>query len=404
MYVFIGEVPQHFSTHAYSILVFDIILLAATCPFTILLNVLTMIAVKIKARLQSMSNIALACLATTDAMVGILAQPVYIFLLIITLQGDTDSNACTVQNVSRYLMNFFCFSSIAHLVLLFVDRYMAINQSYTYDQTVTKARVLMASAIAWIFTAVVYILLFIDLNLFLKIQSSILVVFMVSITIFTFVVYREARRHERQIAAQQVSVEARERFLKEQRALKLTITIVIVVFLNYFPIINFRIIKAFLKGRLSTDTIYAVYLTAGSLILANSFVNPLIYSLRLRQFRVAFIEILLKKNHAVAEEIEKKMFGHRNAAPNVEVNQGGETEERNANQVNANINNEVNQGGERKEQNVDQVNSNIDNEINQGGEGEEQNVDQVIANIDNEIYQGVDGEKHDVNQVNENEL
>ena len=102
-----------------------------------------------------------------------------------------------------------------------VDRYMAIKQSYTYDQTVTKARVLIASAIAWIFATMVYILLFIDHNLFLYIQNSFLVVFVVLIAICTVVVCREARRHERLLAAQQVSVEARERFFKEQRALKI---------------------------------------------------------------------------------------------------------------------------------------------------------------------------------------
>ena len=121
-----------------------------------------MIAVKIKVRLQSMSNIMLACLAATDAMVGILVQPLYISLMIIILQGKL-SDVCPLQNVLRYLTNFFCFSSFAHLVLMSLDRYIAIKQSYTYDHA-----------------------------------------FMVFIAISSVVVYCEARRHEKQIAAQQV--------------------------------------------------------------------------------------------------------------------------------------------------------------------------------------------------------
>ena len=111
--VFIGEVPQHFSTHAYSLIIFNIIILAVTCPFTVVLNVLTMIAVKIKARLQSIFNIALACLAATDAMIGVLVQPVYIYFLITTLNEPT-SDACILQNVSKHSMNFFCFSSLTY--------------------------------------------------------------------------------------------------------------------------------------------------------------------------------------------------------------------------------------------------------------------------------------------------
>ena len=214
-----------------------------------------------------MSNIMLACLAATDAMVGILVQPLYIYFLITTLQGNTTSDPCPLQNVSRYLMKFFCFSSLAHLVLMSLDRYVAIKQSYTYDETVTKARVLIiASAIALIFSTVVLIFHLIDRDLFLSIQNSFIVLFMVLITICTAVVYAEARRHEKQIAALQVSVEAREKFLKEKRALKLTTTIVVVVFVNYLPIISFRMIKNVLKDRVSVDTVYAVFFSAGSLV------------------------------------------------------------------------------------------------------------------------------------------
>ncbi|XP_078381447.1 melanocyte-stimulating hormone receptor-like [Oculina patagonica] len=346
IYDFMGGVPQHFSTPAYSVYVFNIIILVATCPFTIVLNVLTMIAVKIKARLQSMSNIALACLAATDAMVGIFVQPLYISLVILTLQGETTSDVCRLQNVTKYSMNFFCLSSLAHLMLMSADRYLAIKQSYSYDQIVTKARVLIASAIAWIFSPAVLILHFVDHNLFLFIQNSFVVVFMVLIAICSAMVYCEARRHERQIAAQQVSVEAREKFLKEKRALKLTTSIVVILFLNYLPIISFRIVKNFLRA--SLDIIYALYTSSASLVVVNSFINPLIYSVRLRQFRVAYIELLLKKNHAEAEEFEKKMFG----SPNAVTNQGGEGEDQNVDQVYANNDIETNQGGEREEQNV----------------------------------------------------
>lgn len=99
--------------------------------------------------------------------------------------------------------------------------------------------------------------------------------------------------------------------------------------------------------------------------------------MRLRQFRVAFIELLLKKNHSESEEFEKKMFGSLNAVANVVANQGGEREEQNVNQVNVNVNIKTVQGGEREQQNVNQVNTNVNIKTAQGGEREEQNVNQV---------------------------
>ena len=398
----VGEVPAHLSTHAYSMLVFDIIILAVTCPFTVMLNVLTIIAVKIKARLQSMSNIVLACLATTDVMVGVLVKPPFIAVLITRLQDQATIHVCRLQTVTRYAINFFCFSSLAHLVLMSADRYMAIKQSYTYEQTVTKTRVLMASAIAWFLSTAVLIFHFFDRNVFMSVQNSFGVVFMVLIAICSVVVYYEARRHEREIALQQVSVEARERFLRERKALKLTTTVVVIVFVSYLPIISSRVIKKILKDIVSPDMTYAFHLSASSLVLLNSFINPLVYSVRLRQFRVAFIEMLLKKNRAEAAEFEKKMFGSRNAALNDVTNQGGEEDEQNGNQVNVIIYTEANEEGETEEQNSNQVNANIDIETNQGGETEEQNVNQLNATIDIETNQGGETEEKNVNQENAN--
>ena len=48
---------------------------ALICPLIILLNILVMAAVKTKRQLRTKSNIALACLSTTDLVVGLLLQP-----------------------------------------------------------------------------------------------------------------------------------------------------------------------------------------------------------------------------------------------------------------------------------------------------------------------------------------
>ena len=58
--------------------IFTIIFNSITCPITVVLNVLVIIAVKRKPRLQSYANILLACLAVTDALTGLLVQPTFI--------------------------------------------------------------------------------------------------------------------------------------------------------------------------------------------------------------------------------------------------------------------------------------------------------------------------------------
>ena len=51
-----------------STVVINLIINIMACPFTVLLNVMVIMAVKRRTRLQTNSNILLACLAATDAL------------------------------------------------------------------------------------------------------------------------------------------------------------------------------------------------------------------------------------------------------------------------------------------------------------------------------------------------
>lgn len=58
-------------------IILTIIFNMVVCPFTVLLNMMVIIAVKRRPRLQSYANILLACLAGTDALTGLTTQPLY---------------------------------------------------------------------------------------------------------------------------------------------------------------------------------------------------------------------------------------------------------------------------------------------------------------------------------------
>lgn len=225
---------------------------------------------------------------------------------------------------------------------------------------------------AWIFTALVHILLFVDINIFVPINSLLLVLFTAITVLCHIIVYRESRRHEQQIAYLQVTAEVRENFLRQKRALKLTATVVSIVIISYLPATIYRMTRNGLKSIFPLDALHGIFFSTVCLISVNSLINPLVYCIRLRQFRVAFIQLLFKKSLAQAEEYEKKVFGWTNATVASETNQGGETEEQTTNQANAINDMEANQRGEREEQYVSQANALSNMETYQGGEREEQ--------------------------------
>ncbi|XP_078352372.1 adenosine receptor A1-like [Oculina patagonica] len=318
IYALLDCKPDNLTAEVYATVVSGTAINTLTLPFTIVLNLLVMIAVKTKPRLRTMSNVVVACLAATDTMVGLIVQPLRISVGIFILQGDTSSESCILQETARNVSRFLCGTSLIHLVLMSGERFLAISYPYQYTTTVTEGRILVASAIAWVTVALISFPISAAINdVLLSINTVALLLSLAIVIIGQFVLYREARRHEKEILSQQVSAEAREKFLKEKKALKLTTFIVVAVLICYLPIFVVRIIVS----KVPLNVSFIIYYVGGFLPIINSLINPIIYAARIRPFRVAFFEILLRKSYKQAEQMEMRVFGSPNAVGIVQTGQ-----------------------------------------------------------------------------------
>lgn len=308
---------RHLSTISYAAVFSTVVFNSVVCPFTILLNVLSIVVVTTKPRLKTKSNCQLACLAVTDVLVGLIVQPFYITSVILLLQGNTASSEfCWILAASETLARILCRASIVHLVLLSLERYMAIIHPYVHHTLVTRFRIVAVSVTAWIVNFLLHVPEFFDPGLALRIVNSLLLVY-VAVVIFCQVsVCREIRRHEKLIAAQQVSEEAKERFLNDQKATKITTAIVVAAVISYVPMFVFRAFLLKFGKHISLNVAYPCQMFIGTLVMFNSFVNSLIYAVRVRAFRIAFIEVLFQRNSHQAEQIEMKLFSKGVAGAN----------------------------------------------------------------------------------------
>lgn len=313
----IASNSRHLSTISYAAVFSTVVFNSVVCPFTTLLNILSIVVVTTKPRLKTKSNCQLACLAVTDVLVGLIVQPFYITSAILLLQGNTASSEfCWILPASETLGRILCRASSVHLVLLSLERYMAIIHPYVHHTVVTRSRIVAVSVAAWIVNFLLHVPEFFDPGLALRIVNSLLLVY-VGVVIFCQVsVCREIRRHEKLIAAQQVSEDAKERFLNDQKATKITTTIVVAAVISYVPMCVFRAFLLKFGKHISLNVAYPCQIFIGTLVMFNSFVNCLIYAVRVRAFRVAFIEVLFKRNSHQAEQIEMKLFSKGVAGAN----------------------------------------------------------------------------------------
>ena len=127
-------------------------LVLITCPITTGLNTLIMIAVKTKHRVKTKSNIELACLSSTDAVMGVKGQPVSISWGIAELQGNTSSTYCVRIQLARMALRVLGVATVFHLAMVNVERYIAIKHSLRYETLVTETHLITVSAVLWIIT------------------------------------------------------------------------------------------------------------------------------------------------------------------------------------------------------------------------------------------------------------
>lgn len=307
----VGERLEHPSPFAQASLMFFIVINIITFPFTAALNALVMIAVKTKSRLRvHKSNILLAMLASTDFIAAILAQPTFIAIAIMLLRGKPDVYCLLL--VFRIVLTGLFLATHSHLVLIAGERYLAILHPFLHISYVTVPRLLAASILAWLFSVISLILyILVEKNIFFAIIFSLFVLSVVFNAICHVKVYREIRRSEQQIAAQQVTQEASQQLLRDKKALKLTSMILAaLLFCFIFPFALTAVVRYGFDATVETRHILVCF--GISIALLNSLLNPIIYSVRMRQFRVAFIELIYGTvNINEAEEIESRFFGAR---------------------------------------------------------------------------------------------
>ena len=276
-------------------------------PVTIVMNVLVIMAVKARPRLQSKYNILLACLAGTDLLVGAASQPSYIVGQIYVIKGLSVSEFCRYHKLTNFLVLSPIFASVFHLTLISIERFVAIKYTFRYITIVTKLRLKIAVVGSWVLAFCPAILRSLGKKMeFIAGVAAVTVLFL-SILFILFchlLVYFVTRRHEKQIKCEQVSPQAAADFAKEKKALKTTRIIIMALLGCLFPLFLYVVFWS-VSSKNSSYTLNIIVLSHPVLIWLlslNSLCNPLIYCYRNRMFRKTCKELLRMKCTSFYEE------------------------------------------------------------------------------------------------------
>ena len=239
---------------------------------------------------------------------GVIGQPLSIYKTIAELQGNTSGTYCVRTLLATIALRVLSSVSLSHLAMMNVERYIAIKHALKYETIITKNRLVCLSSLLWVAELPLTVpLSVVDNKLYFRVDNFVTSFCIATIFFCQVLLYHETSRHQKQIANQQVSLEAREKFLKEKKASKLTSTVLFVLMLCYLP---FIVARALVWNHVikSVNLAFIALFTGRATAVLKSLLNPVIFCVRIKQFRVAFIQLIFKKDHTEAENIEKEFL------------------------------------------------------------------------------------------------
>ena len=249
-------------------------------------NVLILIALHKESSLHPPSKLLLRSLAITDLCVGLISQPLTIIYWMSV--ANEHWNICPLAFVTHFTTGYIlCGVSVGTLTAISVDRLLALLLGLRYRQVVTLKRIYMIVITLWVLPALFSTLWF--WNPFITLWYGIIGIplcLIISILSYTKI-FLTLRQHNTQIQhfiqeptqTNQLNITPRYK-----KAVSAAIWLQLTLVACYLP---YGVVSAFVSNNGKSSPVLHAWIYAGTLVLLNSSINPILYCWKLEEVRQA---------------------------------------------------------------------------------------------------------------------
>ena len=258
---------------------------------TIMLNIVTIHAIRKVSSLPKTLRALLLNLAVSDVGIGLLGQPFYVSLGVEWLQQNNPG--CITNLVFIFIVNLFSLASFFGVVAISVDRFLAIHLHLRYQEFVTHKRVVVVVISMWLLSGFLPMAVLWNQDNFLLIKLILGVIGVLFTTVAYLRIYLAVRRHKNHIRALQVQQVAENGEMSNFSSLvksAVGIFYVYLVFLICYLPFFASLVALNINGLSITLKRFLLY--SWTVMFLNSSLNPVIYCWKMRHIQHAMIDIL----------------------------------------------------------------------------------------------------------------
>ena len=251
----------------------------------IMLNVITIYAIRKTSSLPKTLKTLLLSLAVSDVGVGLLVQPFYASFFIKWLHENNPG--CNTHSAFYFVGHIFSSASFFGVVAVSVDRFLAIHLHLRYQELVTHKRVLVVVISIWVLSVFdSFSMFWVSRFIYSLIIAIIGIIGLILTTMVNIRIFLAVRRHKNQIQIQHVQQIAQTSLINSAIGIFYVYLVFLICCLPYF------VTLAVFKINGPNVTLKKFFLFSLTLLYLNSSLNPVIYCWKMRHIRHSVINIL----------------------------------------------------------------------------------------------------------------
>ena len=273
--------------------VFNVATNSFTSYAAIMLNIVAIIALRKTPSLPKPLKILLLSISASDLCVGLLVQPLNVALHVI---DERNPNVAPLVRVHSISATFFCTATLLGICAVSVDRFLAIHLHLRYQEIVTHRRVQAVVISIWVLSAVLSLprrhsekadRIILAIIVFITLGC------LVAIAIIYVKLYVVLKHHIMQVQALNINLDSQTTVSIEDTARQKKCTVAI--FYLYLTLLICYLPNTCIALTIAVDAYvpaFEVIHFSDALVYLNSCLDPLIYCWKMRQVRLAAMNIL----------------------------------------------------------------------------------------------------------------
>ena len=294
----VNTVPYSQDNKTLIVTVFTCVFIGLVCPCAIAANVMVFLGILRKSDLRNVYNTSILFLSTSDLLTALIAMPTFMVYQGSKLMKPEKDFSCVALVFYTFTTFLFTGLSVVTIILITLERYVAIFHPFTYQNYITKRQIAVTISAVWVLWIAFITLVRLSPKAGAGMYSAIAAAMLIPCILLTFFVYCKVyalTRRVRLSIGHELPGPRNAEDIQETKSSRTVAYLAGAMVLCFVPTLAIAVV--YQTQTVSQNYFYhLLYPLTDTAVLLTPIFDPIIYVLRSRNVRRSLRELLRERN------------------------------------------------------------------------------------------------------------